>query len=459
MTPETPSLTPGQRTGDTADLVEKAIRRSRRAYDAVDGELGIFVTPLHDQALRAHRDHPQDGPLAGVTLGVKDVVFESSAPTTAQSNIALAEWPEGQPEATVVSRLKRAGAVVVGKTATMEYALGVQDGTGPGPVSRNPWDTDRWAGGSSSGSGSGVLAECFDAAIATDTTGSLRIPAAYTGTTGLKATRGRVPTTGIYPLAPSLDAIGPIAGSVDLCARLLQVMAGPDPHGDPFASGVPAGDYVAALQADVAGLRIGVDTLQAHADAGVDPAQPAVFAQALKDLDGLGVHRSVVEVPSYPLLNVVGNVIMLAEAHEIHHDSLVRNWAGYGRGARWVFSAGESITSRDYLRAQRVRDDLTRQVQSLFEDFDLLIHPTCHLGAPALGRMHPLDPSTYLGSMHTTAWSVTGHPVAVVPIGFTDDGLPLSMSIVGPHWREDLVISVASAFQRLTDHHRQRPAL
>ncbi|MFJ4520602.1 amidase [Streptomyces sp. NPDC088810] len=444
---------------DLHDRVEEAVERSRRASDAVDGKLGVFVTPLHDEALEAHRNHPRQGPLTGVTLGVKDVIFESSAPTTAQSRVALAAWPEGQPEATVISRLKRAGAVVVGKTATMEYALGVQDGTGPGPVSRNPWNTDRWAGGSSSGSGSGVMTGCFDAAIATDTTGSLRIPAAYTGATGLKATRGRVPTTGTYPLAPSLDTVGPIAGSVDLCARLLQVMAGPDPDGDPFAAAEPVGDWIAALDADVAGLRIGVDTLEAHADAGVDPAQPAVFERALRDLDGLGVRRSTVEVPAYPLLNVVGNVLMLAEAHEIHHDSLVRDWARYGRGARWVFAAGESITSRDYLRAQRLRDALARQVQALFDEFDVLVTPTCHLGAPVLDGMHPLDPSTYLGSMHTTAWSVTGHPVAVVPIGFTEDGLPLSMSIVGPHWREDRVIAVASAFQRLTDHHRRRPAV
>ncbi|GHI90659.1 amidase [Streptomyces olivaceus] len=440
-----------------SDPVEEAIERSRRVCGQVDDDLGILVTPLHDHALRSHRADPRGGPLTGVTLGVKDVIFESSAPASAQSDVRLAEWPEEQPEATAVSRLKEAGAVVVGKTATMEYALGVQDGSGRGPVSRNPWMTDRWAGGSSSGSGSGVLTGCFDAALATDTTGSLRIPAAYTGTTGLKATRGRVPTTGTYPLAPSLDAVGPVAGSIDLCARLLQVMAGPD-DADPVAPDVEAGDYLSALTADVSGLRVGVDHLTAYADGGVDPAQPAVFERALKDLDTLGMRRSAVEVPGYQLLNVVGNVIMLAEAHEIHHDALVRDWARYGRGARWVFTAGESISSRDYLRAQRLRATLSQQVQALFDHVDLLITPTCHLGAPRLDGMHPLDPSTYLASMHTTAWSVTGHPVAVVPAGFTGDGLPLSLSIVGPYWCEDRVVAAAAAFQRLTDHHRQRPA-
>ncbi|MHC0432440.1 amidase [Streptomyces sp. O3] len=438
------------------DPVEEAIARSQHATNQADEKFGIFTTPLHEQALRAHREEPKTGPLTGVTLGVKDIIFESSAPTTAQSDVALSPWPHQQPEATVVSRLKQAGAVVVGKTATMEYALGVQDGSGPGPISRNPWSLDRWAGGSSSGSGSGVIAGCFDAAIATDTTGSLRIPAAYTGTTGLKATRGRVPTTGTYPLASSLDSVGPIAGSIDLCVRLLQVMAGPDAT-DPYAAQAPVDDYVAALDADVAGLRIGTDALVDYADAGIDPAQPAVFAQALKDLSTLGMQQSAVQVPGYPLLNVVGNVLMLTEAHEIHHDTLVQQWEHYGRGARWVFSAGESISARDYLRAQRVRDALSRQVEAVFDHVDLLVTPTCHLGAPALDKMHPLDPSTYLGSMHTTAWSVTGHPVAVVPIGFTQDGLPLSMSIVGPYWGEERVISLASAYQRLTEHHVQRP--
>nr|QIT07540.1 amidase [Streptomyces canus] len=438
------------------DPVTEAVERSRRASAEFGEKLGVFVTPLHDEALKAHRDRPATGELAGVTLGVKDIVFESSAPTTAQSQVALADWPHGQPEATAVTRLKNAGAVVVGKTATMEYALGVPDTDGPGPVSRNPWDPARWAGGSSSGSGSGVLTGCFDAALGTDTTGSLRIPAAYTGTTALKPTRGLVPTTGVYPLAPSLDTVGPLAGSIDLCARLLSVLAGPDPA-DPWASAAPAGDYVGALDADVAGLRIGVDTLDEYADAGVDPAQPAVFARALRDLDALGVRRGEVRVPSYPLLNVVGNVLMLAEAHEIHRDALARDWKRYGRGARWVFAAGASITSYDYLRAQRTRDALSSEVQRLFDEVDLIVTPTCHLGAPPLDGMSPLEPSTYLGSMHTTAWSVTGNPVASVPIGFTDDGLPLAMSVVGPHWAEDRVVALAAAFQRATDHHQRRP--
>jgi aspartyl-tRNA(Asn)/glutamyl-tRNA(Gln) amidotransferase subunit A len=156
----------------TADLVEDAIERSRKISDDVAGRLGIYRYATPRSSLECASGQSAGRPLAGVTLGVKDIIFESPAPTTAQSNVALAHWPEGQSEATVVSRLKQAGAVVVGKTATMEYALGVRDKNGPGPVSRNPWAPERCAGGSSSGSGSGVVTGCFDAAVATDTTGS-----------------------------------------------------------------------------------------------------------------------------------------------------------------------------------------------------------------------------------------------------------------------------------------------
>lgn len=427
-----------------------AVRRSARRAEAWDDELGVFVTTRYDDAAAGP---PPSGPLGGLTLGVKDNVFEDSGPATAGSAVALAA---DQLEATVVSRVKRAGGVVVGKTVLMEYALGLSDVDGPHPPVRNPWDTGRWAGGSSSGSGAGIVAGFFDAAIATDTTGSLRIPAAYTGVTGLKPTRGRTPLTGVYPLAPSLDCVGPMAADIATCARLLQVMAGHD-AADPWSSDSPVDDYLTALDGEIGGLRVGVDDLVPHADAGVDPAQPAVFAAALDVVRAAGAEVGTVEVPAYPALNAIGNVIMLAEAHEIHADALARHWSEYGRGTRWVFSAGSALTAFDYLRAQRLRDQLSARVDALFEHVDVVVTPTCHLGAPALGGMSPLDPSTYLGSMHTTAWSVTGHPVAVVPIGFTREGLPLSLSIIGPYWAEPRVIQVAAAFQRRTDHHTRRP--
>ncbi|MFG2049473.1 amidase [Micromonospora sp. NPDC048935] len=437
-------------TETTTESAYEALRRCARRTRDLDAHLGVFVEAWHERAMA---EPPRSGPLAGLTLGVKDNIFLGAGRAAAGSNVVLAAE---QPEAVAVARLSRAGAVVVGRTTMMEYALGL-----PGPDDvhqpvRNPWDTSRWAGGSSSGSGAGIIAGFFDAAIGTDTTGSLRIPAAYTGVTALKPTRGRVPTSGTYPLAPSLDTVGPMAASIETCARLLQEMAGPDPS-DPWSAHRPVDDYLAAAGGEIAGLRIGVDRLTAYADAGIDPAQPEVFDRALAVLRDAGAGVEPVEVPGYPALNAIGNVIMLAEAHEIHADALAREWSRYGRGTRWVFSAGAALSAFDYLRAQRLRDQLSDAVNALFGRVDVLVTPTCHRGAPAIADMSALDPSTYLGSMHTTAWSVTGHPVATVPIGRTADGLPLSMSIVGPYGGEALVIRAAGAFQRLTDHHTQRP--
>lgn len=174
--------------------------------------------------------------------------------------MALASWPTQQKEGTALHRLKSAGATVVGKTVTMEYALGLPDEGGIGPISKNPWNKQGWAGESSSGSGSGIITECFKAALATDTTGSLRIPAAYTGTTGMKPTKGLVPTDDIYPLASSMDTVGPLARDAKTCARLLSIMAGDS-------------QLMSQLDEMPGSLRIAVADLNEYADGGIDPSQ------------------------------------------------------------------------------------------------------------------------------------------------------------------------------------------
>ncbi|MDR6912934.1 aspartyl-tRNA(Asn)/glutamyl-tRNA(Gln) amidotransferase subunit A [Rhodococcus fascians] len=407
-------------------------------------DLGVFATSFYDIA----REEAQGttGPLAGVTLGVKDIIFESTARTAAGSKVELSPWPRNQPESTAVSRLKAAGAVVVGKTTTMEYALGVPDVI----TSRNPWNPARWAGGSSSGSGVGVMTDCFTAAIGTDTTGSLRIPAAYTGATAIKPTFGLVSTDGIYPLAPSMDTVGPIARSVDLCARLLDVMAQPN-------STDTGGDrsYASAATESPGGLRIGRLNLDPFADDGIDPLHGLLYSQTGNVMNDLELDTVELALPQYPLLNVVGNVLMLAEAHEIHRDTLSNHWKQYGRGARWVFSAGSSISSADYLRARRLQRVLMAAVDALFDvnGVDVVLAATNHVGAPLIDHINPLNPASYLPSMHTTAWSVTGHPVVTLPIGLDSNGMPLSMSLIARRGRDRDAIRVAAAFQAVTDHH------
>jgi aspartyl-tRNA(Asn)/glutamyl-tRNA(Gln) amidotransferase subunit A len=437
-------MTTVEDTSYAVSAVEAVDRAALAAGERAE-EFGVFATPFYDEARDVARTAAR-GPLSGITLGVKDIIFESSVAAEAGSRVALASWPQGQSENSAVTRLKAAGAVVVGKTTTMEYALGVPDTI----TSRNPWNSERWAGGSSSGSGVGVMTDCFTAAIGTDTTGSLRIPAAYTGATAIKPTFGLVPTDGVYPLAPSMDTVGPIARSVELAARLLAVMAKPAD-----STGQSSNVLASAANDDPAGLKIGRLSLDQYADDGIDPLHGELYRRAEDVVTSFAASPRTVTLPQYPLLNVVGNVLMLAEAHEIHRGALATQWQAYGRGARWVFSAGASISSADYLRARRLQRALTNVVDDLFDahGVDVVVAATSHLGAPMIADINPLNPASYLPSMHTTAWSVTGHPVVTVPIGFDSHGMPLSMSLLARRGRDQDAICVAAAYQAATDHH------
>ncbi|WP_378731184.1 amidase [Nocardia brasiliensis] len=279
--PALPSLTEAaaalrRRELTATDLVDRVLANA----DKHDSTLGVYLARFDERAraqAAAVDKKIADGlplaPLAGIPLGVKDILAHSHAPTTAQSLVLDPAWGTSVGDCTVVRRLELAGAIVTGKTTTMEFAIGIPDPGKPFPVPRNPWDPARWAGGSSSGSASGVAAGMFLGAIGTDTGGSIRMPAAHTGTTGLKPTFGRVPKSGVVPLGYTLDHVGPIARSAADCALLLSVLAGPD-DADPYSARVPIDDYVGALTGDLRGITIGVDNLDRYASAGIDPLQP-----------------------------------------------------------------------------------------------------------------------------------------------------------------------------------------
>ncbi|WP_228566928.1 amidase [Nocardia sp. SYP-A9097] len=326
--------------------------------DAADGTLGVFLARFTDRA-RAQADRvdakiaagEELAPLDGIPVGVKDILSHSHAPTTAQSLVLDPAWGSATGDCTVVSRLEHAGAIVTGKTTTMEFAIGVPDPDKPFPVPRNAWDPQRWAGGSSSGSGSGVAAGMFLGAVGTDTAGSIRIPAAFNGITGLKPTFGRVPKSGVVPLGYTLDHVGPMARSAADCALLLSVMAGHD-AADPYSSPAPLDDYPAALTGDLRGITIGVDDLDRYASAGIDPGQPQLFSDALAALREAGATIVPVEVPMYPEVTAIDVMVMLAEAHTYHRHDLRTRWTDYGRGTRIILAAGGALDATDYIQAQ-----------------------------------------------------------------------------------------------------------
>jgi Asp-tRNA(Asn)/Glu-tRNA(Gln) amidotransferase A subunit family amidase len=446
-------------TGDISsrEITETVLARA----DRLDEAMGTYISRFDEQALQAAsrldaelqagRDR---GPLHGIPIGIKDIIATDDGPTTAQSLILDPAWGD-QGDAPVVARLRAAGAVVMGKTTTMEFAIGCPDPTKPFPIPRNPWDLTRWPGGSSSGSGSGVAAGLFFGALGTDTGGSIRCPAAFCGISGLKPTFGAVPKSGCTPLGYSYDHIGPMARSAEDCAVMLQIMAGRDAS-DPTSSTRPVGDLVAPLDGDLHGIRVGVDrtVLDQHA---VDPALSAVFDAAVASLSEAGAAVVDVEIPHYAALVSATMCGSMAEALAIHLADLRTRWSDYGQPTRAAIARGALVGAIDYVQAQRVRSVGSAAVAELMQrSCDVVVTPTAVLGAP---KVEGLSFATILSNVLTPIWNAVGFPALSVPMGTTDGGLPLGLQIAGPPYADALVLKVGDAYQRLTEHHLQRPGL
>ncbi|MEU6579615.1 amidase [Nocardia sp. NPDC046763] len=442
-----------------AELVEQATANADRR----DSEVGVFLARFDDRAReQAERVDAKIAagaplsPLDGIPLGIKDILAHPHGPTTAQSLVLDPAWADSVGRAVAVDRVEAAGGIVMGKTTTMEFAIGIPDPDKPFPVPRTPWDLDCWAGGSSSGSGSGVAAGMFLGAVGTDTAGSIRIPAAFNGITGLKPTFGRVPKSGVVPLGYTLDHVGPMARTAADCALLLSVLAGYDPS-DPVSAPAPIQDYPAALTGDLHGITVGVDNLDRYAAAGIDREQPARFTAALDELREAGATIVPVEIPMYPEVVAIDIVVMLAEAHAYHRSDLLERWTDYGRGTRIILAAGGAVTAADYVQAQRVRRIAQHQVADLLDRVDLIVTPTGHLGAPRLDTIDQLQPLNVLASLHTPYWNPLGYPTLALPIGLSSTNTPLSMSITGKYFDESLVLRAGDAYQRRTTHHLTIP--
>jgi aspartyl-tRNA(Asn)/glutamyl-tRNA(Gln) amidotransferase subunit A len=451
------------RAGETTsvELVEQAIA----VADATE-ELGSFLTRFVDSSRAAAQAADEAlargddvGPLHGIPLGIKDIITTVEAPTTAQSLILDPAWSHG--DAVVVSRLRDAGGIVMGKTSTMEFAIGIPDASKPFPVPKNPWNPDRWAGGSSSGSGSAVATGAVLGALGTDTGGSIRIPAAYCGITGLMQTFGRVPKSGCVPLGYSLDHIGPMARSARDCALMLGVLAGHD-RSDACSVDVPVPDYLAALTGDLTGVRVGVDRLSRIGGAYEDPALPAVFDAAIAVLAERGAEIVDVELPFYAEMTAADMVIMCSEALAYHLPDLQTRWADYFAGTRAMVGTGALYSAADYVQAQRVRRVGQKALAAVFADVDLLVTPTSGAGAMAftdLDEMIERAGAGAFGAVYTPYWDTAGNPALVVPMGNTADGLPLSLQIAGRPFEETTVLRAGDAFQQATTWHRQVPEL
>jgi aspartyl-tRNA(Asn)/glutamyl-tRNA(Gln) amidotransferase subunit A len=442
------------------ELVEKAIETGKSLND----ELGIYIARYDEHAREAaaaadavYAAGDEPGLLQGIPLGIKDIITTVEGETTAQSLVLDRSWGPAIGDAVVVQRMRDAGGVITGKTTTMEYAIGVPDWTKPFPIPRNPWNTEHWTGGSSSGTGNGVAAGAFLGGLGTDTGGSIRIPAAYCGISGIKATFGRVPKSGCVPLGYSLDHIGPMARSARDCAIMLQVLAGYDPS-DACAVDAPVPDYLSGLTGDLTGLRVGVDTLAQHVGDDGDPATVAALQAAVSVLSELGATVTELALPYYAELNVATRVTSRSEAFAYHVPDFRSRWGDYFQSTRTGVGSAVAFTGADFVQAQRVRRVGQKAVAALFADVDVIVTPTASIGALSLEELGDLG-GGWFRSMHTSYWNAVGNPALSVPMGFTAAALPLGMQIVTRPFDEATGLKVGEAYQRATRWHLAVPPL
>jgi aspartyl-tRNA(Asn)/glutamyl-tRNA(Gln) amidotransferase subunit A len=434
----------------TAQLIERA--------DRLDPVLGTYICRFDEAALARASELDAElasghdrGPLHGVPIAVKDIIATDDGPTTAQSLILDPTWGD-QGDAPVVARLRAAGAVILGKTSTMEFACGCPDASKPFPVPRNPWDTTTWPGGSSSGTGSGVAAGLFYGGLGTDTGGSIRCPAAFCGITGHKPTFGLVPKSGCTPLGYTYDHIGPMARSAADCALMLEVMAGFDAT-DLTASQRPMLPSLASMTGDIAGVRVGVDRSLLNRSP-IDPALPGCFEAAVAVLADAGAIIVDTELPYYDALSSATMNGWPAEAFANHRADLQSRWMDYGRPTRAVMAAGALLSGADYVQAQRVRAVGVAAMKTMFESCDVVITPTTGLGALAL---EGLDFATVISSVFTPIWNAVGFPALSAPMGFTAAGLPLGLQIAALPFADAVALNVAMAYQAHSDWHLRQP--
>jgi len=361
-------------------------------------------------------------------------------------------------DATVVEKLAAAGAVLVGKTGMHELAYGVTSNNPHFGAVRNPWDTDRIPGGSSGGSGAAVSADMVFMAMGTDTGGSIRIPAAFCGTVGLKPTTGRVSRYGVLPLDFSLDHMGPLTRSVRDAAVTLAAIAGFDPR-DETSSQEPVGSYLPAPDCSIRNVRIGLpqNFYLERIDPDVDMAVRRMAATA----ESLGARVIPVRVPDIEALNTVGRVILLAEASAVM-EKYTGNRDQFGADVLSLLDQGRLLPATDYVNAQRLRRLMQREFAQLWSQIDCLFTPTTPMAAPRIGeKTVSLGEFTDDVRLATTRFvrgiNVLGLPAISMPCGLDAAGMPLSAQIIGKPFDEATILRVAAAIEDATDFHNLRP--
>jgi aspartyl-tRNA(Asn)/glutamyl-tRNA(Gln) amidotransferase subunit A len=392
------------------------------------------------------------GLLAGVTVSLKDCIDWLGTPTTAASIILKDNYP-GQ-NAFVVQRLLDQGAVITGKANLHEWVFGpTSQSRHFGPV-KNPWNPDCFAGGSSGGSGVAVATGMCQISIGSDTAGSIRIPAAFNGVSGLRPTIGRISRQGSITVSRRFDSLGPLARRVSDVARAFTVIAGYDPK-DVFADPRPVPNIMASLNSPVQGMRIGVMRRWFFDD--IHPQLKVALDRAISIYKQLGVDVVEVDLGDVNLAQeMLGFRIILADAYAVHQQQLQCRRADYGDDVLIRFDLGKAVTGSQYSEALNWIERFKMRLNALWPSFDALLHPTTPGPAPGIAGMNYAKAIQSIPRF-TCVHAAAGSPALALPCGFTDQGLPLSMELAGAAFQEEKILKLGHAYQCVTDHHLQEP--
>jgi aspartyl-tRNA(Asn)/glutamyl-tRNA(Gln) amidotransferase subunit A len=447
-------LTHGQLTA--LQLTQNCLDRIER----YDGSLHSFITVTADRALEAASKADQElreghyrGPLHGIPYAVKDVYQTAGLLTTGGSRAFLQNIP--QENATCVTRLDAAGAVLLGKLATHELTYGGVDTALPWPPACNPWNRVCDPGGSSSGAAVAVAAGFCLAALGTDTGGSIRAPAALCGVVGLKPSYGRVSRHGVMLNSFTLDHCGPMTWTVADCATVLQAIAGHDQK-DLTSSTAPVPDFSGALPHDIKGIRIGVVTRFWQHDLPAEKAVSDGLAAALETLRVLGASLGEAELPPLAEYASPKVTIQLPEIFSVYGEDARLCPELFGPKFRNRIAAGADVSAVDYVRAQRRRLELIENMWEVMAQFEVLVTAGTY---PARNLVDVAAESQLNKVEITVPFSMTGFPALSLCIGFTPDGLPLAMQIIGRPFEEETILRVAHAYERATAWRDRRPQL
>ena len=454
-------LAPRIKNGDISPV--DIVRTSLDRISQLEPSLNAFLEVWGDSALQQATEAEQAissgdylGPLHGIPVGLKDLIDVSGKETTGGSKVLAGNV--ATVDATVVTQLKAAGAILIGKMNLVEFAFGA---TGLNPHTgdvKNPWDTTRITAGSSSGSAAAVAAGMIPVTLGSDTGGSVRMPAAVCGIAGLKPTYGRVSRNGVLDLSWSMDHVGPMTRTTEDCALLMNVLSGYDPL-DPASSKEPVPDFTSGIDRGLGGLKIGVPQDYFFNDS-VDPEIVASVRAAIGLMTSNGAEIVDIPMPWVDKGRRINLGVMYPEATSVHEKMLANHTEKYSPLVRHRIQSGFNVSAIDYVRAQRARQWFSYQMAESMKKVDVLITPSVPIQTPTIADCTPAPGKTTAGgelAIFTGVFDTTGQPSHSIPCGFTTSGMPIGMMITGHPFDESTVLRVGHAFEKLTNWHQRPP--